>query len=125
MISFSSLEHDGLGRYGDPLDPYGDFKTINQIERILKPGGILFLGVPMSIKDITLDAAARVYGPIRFNMLFCGFELLARINLGNTSAGFEAVCFGNETVNIKYSESDCIPNSQPISILRKRFPTGM
>ena len=75
----------------------------------------------MSTKDITLDAAARVYGPIRFNMLFCGFQLLARINLGNTSAGFEAVCFGNETVNIKYSESDCILKSQPISILRKRF----
>ena len=121
VISFSSLEHDGLGRYGDPLDPYADFKTISQIERILKPGGVLFLGVPMSTKDVTFDTAARVYGPIRFNMLFCGFELLARINLGNTSAGFEAVCFENDTNHLKYSERDCIVNSQPISILRKQF----
>ena len=24
VLSFSSLEHSGLGRYGDPLDPFGD-----------------------------------------------------------------------------------------------------
>jgi len=24
VFSFSSIEHDGLGRYGDPLNPNGD-----------------------------------------------------------------------------------------------------
>jgi hypothetical protein len=24
IFSYSSLEHDGLGRYGDPIDPFGD-----------------------------------------------------------------------------------------------------
>ena len=24
VVSFSSIEHSGLGRYGDPLNPWGD-----------------------------------------------------------------------------------------------------
>ncbi len=28
MISFSSLEHSGLGRYGDPFNPWGDRITM-------------------------------------------------------------------------------------------------
>lgn len=28
IVSFSGLEHDGLGRYGDPLNPYGDLSAM-------------------------------------------------------------------------------------------------
>ena len=28
VVSFSSLEHSGLGRYGDGLNPYGDLITM-------------------------------------------------------------------------------------------------
>ena len=31
MISFSSLEHSGLGRYGDGLNPYGDLITMAKV----------------------------------------------------------------------------------------------
>ena len=41
-VSISSLEHDGLGRYGDPIDPEGDLKAIQNIKRLLKPGGLFF-----------------------------------------------------------------------------------
>ncbi len=27
-LSISSFDHDGLGRYGDPLDPVGDLKAM-------------------------------------------------------------------------------------------------
>jgi len=36
--SYSSLEHDGLGRYGDPLNPYGDMQTMVKASCMLKPG---------------------------------------------------------------------------------------
>ena len=36
--SYSSLEHDGLGRYGDPLNPYGDMQTMVKKSCMLKPG---------------------------------------------------------------------------------------
>ncbi|KAJ1487113.1 hypothetical protein T484DRAFT_1787720 [Baffinella frigidus] len=28
VVSFSSVEHTGLGRYGDALNPWGDLQTI-------------------------------------------------------------------------------------------------
>jgi len=41
VFSYSSLEHDGLGRYGDPRDPDGDLKRMEKIKGLLKPGQIL------------------------------------------------------------------------------------
>lgn len=41
--SFSSWEHDGLGRYGDPLDPWGDIKAMQRASCYVKPGGCLQL----------------------------------------------------------------------------------
>ena len=35
VVSFSSIEHSGLGRYGDPLDPDGDLKTMQVIHKNL------------------------------------------------------------------------------------------
>lgn len=36
-----------LGRYGDPLDPDGDLKAMKLVYSMLKPGGLLFLTVPV------------------------------------------------------------------------------
>jgi hypothetical protein len=33
--TFSSLEHSGLGRYSDPLNPYGDLEAMAQVCTIL------------------------------------------------------------------------------------------
>jgi hypothetical protein len=38
------VEHDGLGRYGDPINPFGDLESIARARCLLKHGGILFLG---------------------------------------------------------------------------------
>ena len=48
VVSYSSIEHTGLGRYGDPLMPYGDMEAVAQIWCSIKPGGFLFLAVPMN-----------------------------------------------------------------------------
>lgn len=46
-VSFSSYEHDGLGRYGDAVDPWGDIWDVQRISCFVKPAGLLYLGVPM------------------------------------------------------------------------------
>ena len=46
--SYSSFEHDGLGRYGDPINPHADLESIARVHCLLKTGGLLFLGVPVS-----------------------------------------------------------------------------
>ena len=41
IASFSSMEHAGLGRYGDPINPSGDLMVSAQLSCLLKPGGFL------------------------------------------------------------------------------------
>uniref|UniRef100_A0A1I7TAX1 DUF268 domain-containing protein n=1 Tax=Caenorhabditis tropicalis TaxID=1561998 RepID=A0A1I7TAX1_9PELO len=73
--SFSSIEHSGLGRYGDPIDPIGDFREMLKIKCMLKPGGLLFLGFPLGTDALQYNAH-RIYGSIRLAMMFYGFEWL-------------------------------------------------
>jgi hypothetical protein len=42
-----AIEHLGLGRYGDPLDPNGCWRGLYEIERVLATNGNLFLSVPV------------------------------------------------------------------------------
>jgi hypothetical protein len=48
LSSLCVVEHIGLGRYGDPLDPQGTEKAIMELKRILAPGGHLYLSIPVS-----------------------------------------------------------------------------
>ena len=52
-VSYSSYEHDGLGRYGDPIDPWGDVWDVRRISCFVKPEGYLFLGVPMGPDQVS------------------------------------------------------------------------
>ncbi len=54
------LEHVGLGRYGDALDPNGDLKAMSELQRVLAPGGSLLLVVPVGKPRIMFNAH-RIY----------------------------------------------------------------
>lgn len=73
--SFSSIEHSGLGRFGDALDPFGDFRELQKLRCILKKGGYAFLGFPTGSDGIVFNAH-RIYGRVRLPLLFEGFNLL-------------------------------------------------
>ena len=47
IVSFSSLEHDGLGRYGDPINPNGDIDACIEAHHMLKKGGYFICGIPI------------------------------------------------------------------------------
>jgi SAM-dependent methyltransferase len=74
-VSYSSFEHDGLGRYGDPLSPDGDFRAMREAHKFLKEDGILFLGVPLG-EDCIVWNAHRIYGKNRLPLLLNGWQLL-------------------------------------------------
>ncbi|KAL6737981.1 hypothetical protein Aduo_011582 [Ancylostoma duodenale] len=38
-ITFSSIEHSGQGRYGDPVDPIGDLREVMKVMCLLRKGG--------------------------------------------------------------------------------------
>ena len=69
-----------MGRYGDPLEPYGDYEAIQQVHCMLKPGGILFLGLPVSTDGSSYIEynAHRIYGTKRLDKIFKGWKLLEK-----------------------------------------------
>ena len=95
IISYSSIEHSGLGRYGDPLDPEGDIKAMNTIYKSLDDNGVLLWGSPVGQDCLTWNAH-RIYGKIRFPLLFKKFEILEWIGCDETifdKAGFNVSCY--------------------------------
>ena len=55
-----TVEHVGLGRYGDPIDPEGDIKAIKELKRVLAPGGNLLFVVPVGLPRLQYNAH-RIY----------------------------------------------------------------
>jgi len=51
-----ALEHFGLGRYGDPLDPDGHLKGFANLVKILKLGGVLYFAVPFGAQGVHFNA---------------------------------------------------------------------
>lgn len=47
LSSLCVVEHIGLGRYGDPIDPLGSEKAFKEIARVIKPKGNLYISVPI------------------------------------------------------------------------------
>ena len=76
-FSLSSLEHDGLGGYGDPIDPDGDLKAMRRLRQSIKPGGLVYFNVPVG-PDRVIFNALRVYGKIRLPMLLEGWQVLKK-----------------------------------------------
>ena len=74
-FSISSLEHDGLGRYGDPLNPTADLEAMAKLKTMVKTGGLLYLGVPVG-SDVLYWNSMRQYGSVRFPMLIEGWDLI-------------------------------------------------
>lgn len=68
------VEHIGLGRYGDPLDPEGDLKAIAELKRVLAPGGNLLFVVPVGRPRIHFNAH-RIYSYASLRKIFDDLEL--------------------------------------------------
>lgn len=54
------VEHIGLGRYGEPLDPRGDLKAMRELQRVVAPEGDLYFVVPIGSPRIQFNAH-RIY----------------------------------------------------------------
>jgi SAM-dependent methyltransferase len=55
-----TVEHVGLGRYGDPIDPTGDIKAAKELARVLAPGGTFIFVTPVGKPKIAFNAH-RIY----------------------------------------------------------------
>ena len=105
VISISSIEHSGLGRYGDDLNPNGDLEAMADIKAMLNPGGLIFLAIPICQDSVTFNAH-RTYGPNRLPKLLEGFTI------------YESIGFDKKDFE-KHPVTDTGWYHQPILILTK------
>ena len=71
-----TVEHVGLGRYGDKLDPEGDIKAINELKRVTAPSGDLLFVVPIGKPKVMFNAH-RIYSYAQIQEYFGkDFELM-------------------------------------------------
>lgn len=56
ISSLHAIEHFGLGRYGDPIDYFGYLKALENITKILEPGGTFYFSVPIGTQRIEFNA---------------------------------------------------------------------
>jgi hypothetical protein len=68
ILTHSSIEHSGLGRYGDALNPWGDILAIARAWCVTKPHGFLYLGVPTGVDGIQYNGQ-RIYGKVRWPLI--------------------------------------------------------
>jgi len=69
-----TVEHIGLGRYGDKLDADGDLKAIKELKRVVKSGGSMLFVVPVGKPKIMFNAH-RIYSHSQITGYFSGFTL--------------------------------------------------
>jgi len=109
ILSISSIAHEGLGRYGDPIDPFGDRKAIDAMKPMLKDGGLLFLSVPVGQDCLTWNAH-RIYGRMRLPMLFREWEL------------FDAFGYLPEHMDLECGQ---YAKHLPVFVLKAAIPAGL
>ncbi len=69
------IEHIGLGRYGDPIEPTGTMRAASELARVLAPGGSLFLAVPVGRERVCFNAH-RVHRAATIRQYLAGLELV-------------------------------------------------
>ena len=72
-----ALEHFGLGRYGDPIDPYGYMSGFKNMSNILQSSGLFYLSVPIGIERVEFNAH-RIFNPKKMVLLAKDNNLLLK-----------------------------------------------
>lgn len=70
ISSLHAIEHFGLGRYGDPLDPNGHLVGLRQIFMLLKPNGIAYISAPLGRKPGIYFNEQRIFSAQQLASIF-------------------------------------------------------
>ena len=79
------IEHIGLGRYGDRVNPDGYMQAASEFVRVLRPGGMLLVGAPVGEQRVCFDAH-RVFHPRTIVTAFSGLQLLEFVLIDDKGA---------------------------------------
>ncbi len=69
------VEHIGLGRYGDPLNPRGTLEACRELQRVLAVNGNLYFSTPVGKPRVCFNAH-RIHSPEQILAYFSDLELV-------------------------------------------------
>ena len=109
LSALCSIEHFGLGRYGDSIDPMGWEKALKSFQRKLKPKGKLYISVPIGKKDKVCFNAHRVYRP---QTIIDTLDSMDIVEMGYIQGFDIAICmqYCNNKLQIYQNNYDSIPD---------------
>lgn len=68
------IEHIGLGRYGDPIEPKGAEQAAHEIVRVMAPGSSVYLSTPIGRARVQFNGQ-RIFSPDQIINMFKPLEL--------------------------------------------------
>lgn len=92
-----AIEHFGLGRYGDPIDPSGWQRGLTNIVALLQTGGVLYLSTPIGKERVQFNANW-VFNPRSI------LNLATKLNLD--CIGLHRICSGSQPEVVSISEEE-------------------
>lgn len=90
LSALCSLEHFGLGRYGDPIDPEACFKCFAQIQKKLMKGGKAYISVPVGPERVAFNAH-RIYYASTILECFSDLKLVEYSVIARGTGGYAAI----------------------------------
>jgi len=83
IATFSSVEHSGLGRYGDTLNPWGDIQAIAKAWCVAKEYAPMLIGVMPGVGVANMEDRVtwnlhRQYGKLRWAQMMANWEQISR-----------------------------------------------
>lgn len=76
LSSICVVEHIGLGRYGDSIDPKGTEKSAKELSRVIAKNGRLYITVPIDKENRTYFNAHRAFTPSYILSIFKDLTLV-------------------------------------------------
>ena len=95
------LEHIGLGRNGDKVDPLGHKKSADELVRVLAPDGVLFFSTPTGKQTLVFDAH-RVFSPFTIQSLVGNLKLEQFHLIDDHGSGIKMNSTFEEAENCQY-----------------------
>lgn len=96
-----ALEHFGLGRYGDPIDPDGHLKGFVNLHKMLKPSGTLYISFPIGASSVYFNAH-RVFDPSEILKWSVGLFKLERFDYVDDSGNLHQRQVIENVPSLKY-----------------------
>jgi len=92
ISSLHAIEHFGLGRYGDPIDPDGWQKALLSLQRVLRVGGRLYVSVPAGGERLCFNAH-RIFSPRRIIDTLADLKLVSFSGVDDDGAFLKSPTF--------------------------------